>query len=228
MNTVLTYIFGNAELLRDPTVVTPNTNYYVITDNKALKSHIWEPIIVPRIPNIDVRAQVAAVKFNPFIIKSDKYLIIDASHQITSDLTSLFSAINKSTICAKRHPKKVDIITEIGRWKRARDLTVQHEANFMNYLKTNGYNNTKALSYPVYEGCFIGITNNTLHRNIFGSIISLLYKLRDVNIWFPSNQIIYSYLINTLQSKNFLTINTINTDWYSIRFKHNTWHRVKD
>jgi hypothetical protein len=183
---------------------------------------------VHRIPELDVRAQVAAVKFNPFLIKSDKYLIIDASHQITADLSHLFNIITDTTICSKRHPKKVDIGTEIGRWKKSRDLTQQHETNFLKYLRSNGYDNTNALSYPVFEGCFIGITNSTLHKNLFNSIIALLSKLRDTKIWFPSNQIIYSYLINTLKNNDVLKINTINTDLYSIRFKHNTWHRVKD
>lgn len=223
MNAVLTYIFGNGELLRDPVVITPNTQYFVITDNNNIKSHIWNPIVVPRIKELSVRDQVAAVKFNPFIIPADKYLIIDSSHQIIADLQSLFDKIGPTSMCVKRHPKKVDIDTEIGRWRAHRDLTATHERNFRQKLMSKHKLSAKL---PIFEGCFIGISNSDIHKKIFYSTLYHLHLLRDVSKWFPSNQVVLSYFEHLFSNQNKLI--QINPWNYSIRYQHNTWKAVKE
>ena len=183
-NTVVTYIFGNNELLRDPTYLTPNTQYVVITDNPTIRSNIWTTVFVPRISQLDIRAQVAVAKFNPFIIPSEKYLIIDSSHKITSDLTPLFHMISCKTLCVKLHPKRVDIQTEVSRWKQYRGLSDLHEMKINTLLSM--YPTSKTA--PIYEGCFIGVSSSTPHKCLFKSVLKLLNTCRDNNTWFPSNQ----------------------------------------
>lgn len=223
MNSVITYIFGNGELLRDPVVITPGVQYYVITDNADIKSHVWNPIVVPRIKSLTVRDQVAAVKFNPFIIQSSKYLIIDSSHQIISNLRPIFDVIDQNTMCVKKHPKKVDIGTEISRWRAHRDMSQVHEKNIKQFLLNSNPDYSK---FPIYEGCFIGISRSYLHMKLFLSTLYHLYLMRDTSRWFPSNQIVLSYFENMFLPD--IKLMPVNTREYAIRYQHNTWKEVRE
>ncbi len=222
MNAVVTYIFGGNEKLRDPVVVSPNTAYYVITDDNHLHSHIWTPIVIPRKHAFEVRDQVAAVKFNPFVIPANKYLIIDASHQITHDVSPIFHRITDTTMCVKRHPKYVDVKTEIQRWKKSRNLSQVHEKHIYDFIEHAGKD---ILNLPIYEGCFIGISNSVAHQRVFWNTLNCLVAFRDNNMWFPSNQIILSIME---QISTDIQLRTVDTKLYADRYKHNTWHMVKE
>lgn len=219
MQTVITYLIKNGDFLRDPLVITPNTRYVVITDNANIQSKIWSPVIIHPDSKLDVRATVAMTKFNPFVVNSEKYIIIDASHQIVADLTETFEKVSDSAILVKRHPAKVNIKEEICRWKTIRHMDDGHIRNINNFIMAAGdtyYNK------PIYEGCFLGVTNSIQHRNLFSAVLKTLELLRYNDVWFPSNQIVLSLLIHRLG------IPVLETETTSLfkRYHHNTWQEI--
>jgi hypothetical protein len=43
---VITFMFNNYDLLREPLVVDDNFDYYCLTDDKQLTSNIWKCIYI--------------------------------------------------------------------------------------------------------------------------------------------------------------------------------------
>lgn len=219
MNTVITYLFGDADFLRDPLVVTANTQYVVFTDRIDLNSSVWKPYIISYNEPLDIRAKVASAKFNPYIISSDKYVIIDASHQIISDLNPLFDSIKLDTLLVKPHPANVTIGEEIIRWKTIRHMNQHHIDNIGNLLDLAGKSYYNA---PIYEGCCIGVSNSLVHRSLFECVLKMLCLLQNDGVWFPSNQIVLSFLISKLHIK----IMPMNIKLFANRYHHKTWKQI--
>lgn len=221
MNTVVTYIYGDTEYLRDPLVITQDTQYVVFTDNTRLKSSVWKPIYNQTDPTLSTRDQVASIKFNPFIIPSERYIILDASHEIKSDLTPIFNLIDENTLLVKRHPARVCLHEEIRRWQTIRnmsDIYAQKIHSLINIAGAHYYNT------PIYEGCFIGVSSSPQHQYLFHSIINMLKLLRNGNDWFPSNQMALSFLISKLS----INILPINTKFYVNRYEHHSWRCINE
>lgn len=82
---IVTMVFNNYDLLREPKVVDENAEYVCITDNKELKSDVWKIRYMPaldtdKLSGIQKTYIIKYAKFLNFISNESKYVIrVDAS-----------------------------------------------------------------------------------------------------------------------------------------------------
>lgn len=79
---VVTSLFGDYDVLRDPTVVDPECDYVCITD-RARPSNVWRMLVVDKGPLSDVRAsRHAKAMIHEYVPQADVTLYIDASFEL--------------------------------------------------------------------------------------------------------------------------------------------------
>lgn len=82
---ILTCLFGNYDMLREPLVVSNDYEYVCVTDNPNLKSKIWKIIYLNKLQLKSDMFKTYYVKQHPFeFVKNKACLFIDASFLITT------------------------------------------------------------------------------------------------------------------------------------------------
>jgi len=119
---VVTYIFGkNKEILREPLVITPDTEYICVTDNDLLRSRNWHIVYNEHLSSLCSRDKMANVKYNPFMYTDAALIcVIDGSLQITHDLSSFFNILSCADLMLKVHPYRPRLDDELNKWSRTR------------------------------------------------------------------------------------------------------------
>ena len=90
---------GTYDLLKDPTVITPGWQYVCYTNNKDLKSDVWEIFYM----NLQDVKQVRKVKIiTPF--EYDTCIWVDASIEIQCNLDDFVRDYHSTYFTIMRHP----------------------------------------------------------------------------------------------------------------------------
>ena len=218
-NSMLTYITGQSEILRDPLVITPNTEYICVTDNKRIKSKVWKVVYDSNIAksSLSYRDRTAAIKFNPFkYTTGSRVIIVDGSHQQYADATFAFDACENTGLLLKNHPQKVNAYEELFRWIIGRNLPSEQAIRFRTLASVA---KVDLSAIKIYEGCCIGVIRSPSIQKLFTSVLSVLQKCGSDNIWFMSNQITLSFLVHLLKvpHETFVPSTIFN------RYTHNGW-----
>lgn len=88
---IYTAIIGNYDDLKVPSVINPNWKYICYSDNKSLKSEVWEIRYVENMNGLDAPLFVRLLKLCPHRLfpEYDTSIWVDASIQIDKDLSVL-------------------------------------------------------------------------------------------------------------------------------------------
>ena len=139
---VLTFNFGNYEILRDPEEVNPEVEYICVTDNPNLKSKIWRIIVCEKRPGSNVY-NAFYVRWHPFeFVTNDICLVLDGSmqiHKIPSNLMKEFQEGGYTLGLMLRqgdNPKTTMIHHQLERWLK-RDLPKEDYYAGMDYIAKN-------------------------------------------------------------------------------------------
>lgn len=104
---IYTAIMGVYDQLKDPTVITPGWHYICYTNNRDLKSNIWEIVFV----NFQNVKQVRRHK----IIVPFQYQLsiwVDASIEIRCDLNDFVAKYHTSNFTLMKHPHRSCVYAE--------------------------------------------------------------------------------------------------------------------
>ena len=94
--TVLSYCFGNYDILREPNKVDPEAEYIYVTD-KEIPSKNWKVIVDPVLSKKDPLYATYYVRHHPFEFASTPIVItVDSSIQIHDSLADIVDAFDKS------------------------------------------------------------------------------------------------------------------------------------
>ena len=94
-NVIYTAIYGNKDVLRNPLVVDKDYDYVCFTDDKNLKSDVWNCTYSPAIHDDPVRsAKVFKAKPHEYFKEYDISLWIDANFLIKSNVHSFLDKTN--------------------------------------------------------------------------------------------------------------------------------------
>jgi len=94
--TVLSYNFGNYDLIRDPIKTDPEADYIYVTDKEG-KSNVWNIIEDEDLKDKDPLYASFYVRHHPFkYAKTDIVIIVDASIQIQDSLKIIFDRFVES------------------------------------------------------------------------------------------------------------------------------------
>ena len=190
--TVLTAIFGNYDIIREPETIYPNTNYICITDNPHLKSKTWKIIVDTK--NIDnswsPRKKTYFVRYHPFnYCNSDYCYWIDSAIKI---LDVDFENISKNDLI---YFHGIEIKTYIKDYILKWDVNLDTKYDYTNmYTKFISAKYTldllykevnKDLNKPFYHinGCFRGYKNSDFIKLKLIEIYEYLLK----HVEYPEN-----------------------------------------
>jgi hypothetical protein len=90
---ILTFIFDDYENVREPLEVSPDCEYVLVTDNKNIKSDVWN---IKYIPNLYSAASGITksfyVRYHPFeFVSTNVCILLDGSIMIKKSLDKLFN-----------------------------------------------------------------------------------------------------------------------------------------
>lgn len=90
---ILTYIFGNYEFVREPLETDDECEYVLVTDNKNLKSKKWKIVYLSDDFNdYTPISKTFYVRYHPFeFVNTDYVLLLDGSMHIKKSLHKLFN-----------------------------------------------------------------------------------------------------------------------------------------
>lgn len=230
---ILTYIFGNYEFVREPLEIDNDCEYILVTDNKSLTSKNWKIVYLDsKFDGYTPISKTFYVRYHPFdFITTDTVFLLDGSMEIRKNLNKLFKDFNNGNYdCALgTFPQPIKSIDELySYWIKYRNYEISQAEKskaFLRALKVNnmsvyhetGYmlfkNNSKCLQFLefVYSSIKrISIAENNLDRLDQPIFNGILYTLcNDLNVLSLSRELIQSsyiqyYKHNTL---NKLVIN---------------------
>ena len=232
---ILTYIFGNYEFVREPLEIDPNCEYILVTDNKSLKSEHWKIIFLS--DNFNSYTPISKtfyVRYHPFeFVNTDCVLLLDGSMHIKKSLHKLFNDFRKNNYdCALgSFPFKIKNVNELyDYWIKNRNYsTTQANKNRAFYNATHIgipkiYHET---GYMLFKKCTIclqfletvylainkvSLAPNDLDRldqTIFNAILYSLYN--DMKVLALSREIIQSAYIQYYKHNTTIKL-SINVD----------------
>lgn len=217
MRAVITYIFGNAELLREPLVVDPMVEYICVTDNDKLRSKYYKFIYEPVDQNMRLRDKMAYVKYNPFrYTTANQIVLLDGSCQIIHSLQPLFHTLTTYNIVCKKHPVRTNLYDELNEWTKYRNMPLCVVDKFKSMSAIDGINLT---DNGLIESNIMAVNNCHFCVNLFNQVLQYMKWLGYDNHLCDTNQCVLSYL---LRKYNIVPGWLTQTDFIA-RYLHNTW-----
>ena len=182
---VLTYLFGDHTLLRDPLFVDDGIEYVCISDRPITPSKVWRIVVNPLSYLQDDRLRVAYVKFHPYnFVDAEKVLVLDASYQITGSILPLFKQATDDVMLLP-HLYRSRLKEELAVWVELGRMTQRQASWFKSIVPYLGGN----LDEPLYE-LSASVWSNTPMSRLLGMETYAVLELNG----FPSNQIPCSLL----------------------------------
>lgn len=178
---VITFMFSNYDLLREPLVIDENFDYYCLTDNKNLKSDIWK-IIYLKDMNTDKlngvqKTYMSKYSFYKYIPETYEYFIcIDASIEIKDKISEIldYYNINNIDVGIAFHPFRNRYIDEYNEWIRSRNLDKRYLDIFQIYCNDN---NISSSEFSGLIECTVKIFKNIPENiNFIDNVYNTLLK----------------------------------------------------
>lgn len=187
---VLTYNFGNYEILREIDNPNPDIEYILVTDNNNLKSNTWKIIHFNKFNNPIENTYY--VKYHPFdFISTNLLVLIDGSIKIKNDFSFLIEKLNKNDLMLKIHPLRKDIYSEIDAWIYSRNYSNENGNFLKNLLKNSNYEKN-----GLYEINFLILTRKKSIENLLNLVYSFCKYINPKENISRMDQVIFAYVLN--------------------------------
>ena len=162
---VLTYIVGNYETVHEIKEKSPNAEYILVTDNKALTSSTWTVVYVDNPHPEDPFDLCYHIRFHPFnYVNTDIVIRIDGSMGVNKSLDEIVDFFNNGwDITLGIHPSRANLYDEYVAWVVQRGYDKKHAEDILNFLvRMEGYDvkNIKGL----YQYNFMIQRNNRMNN----------------------------------------------------------------
>ncbi len=162
MNIVYSTNIGGYDEFKTPTIIDPNTRYILFTDNKYIKSKVWEIYHIDFIDkNLDNRKKARFIKLNPHLVLPNHDISIWIDHCFTSKFNNINNFLDeiffdKNNIMCYKHDIRNCIYSESEtiKEKKLDDLNIVNE-QMLKYKNENFPN-----SYGLFSTGFMIRKNN--------------------------------------------------------------------
>jgi hypothetical protein len=138
---VVTYVFGEGEILREIDEVDSDVEYICVTDNENLTSNTWTIVIDDDLNGKTIFDKVFSVRYNLFkYCHSDICVRVDGSIKIKKSLTPIVDAFIESgdDLCLSLHPYCNEMVMELERWIQARGYPIEKAQKQVDFLASIG------------------------------------------------------------------------------------------
>lgn len=195
--TVLTYIFGGYEHVREVKERDPEAEYVLVTDDPELRSDTWRVIYDRMLDGMTVWEKCYAVRFCPFgYANTDMVLRVDGSISIKRSLRPFVEKMEQGyDRCLMIHPYRNTIPEEYDVWVRERNYPRKQADRCIDIMKGLGYD----LEYKgLFQGTFEIVKRSRINSLVNAMTYDLLkYAATDSHIQ-RINQTWLSFVVNKL------------------------------
>ena len=223
--TVLTYLFGYYDLLKEPEEIDPNAEYICITNRRDLKSNVWKFIYDESLNEYEEGIQMAfAVKYKKlfnYISNNSKYIIrLDSSIIIHKSLSNIinYMEINDYDCCLMIHPERNDMLDEYNAWQTLRNQNIKYKDIFIRKMSELNFNiNYTGLietTFQIYK-----VTNDV--KNMINDLSNIIEETSNFND--NNDKCYYTYVLSKYIDKlNILYVNRqiISSDYMDLCFHY--------
>jgi len=194
--TILTYNFGDYDLLREIDNPQENVEYICVTDRTDISSKSWNLYYDASLNGLSPMEKVYQVRYNCFKYCSTNLCVkIDSSIQILNSIDSLVTDFerNDKRIAVLVHPRSKTIEEEYHTWITERNLPLIEKETLYNYVKENDFN----IDFNgLYEVGFMIVKKDydtlKLNEKMLGGISYFKDKMGGMRV----DQVLFSVIIN--------------------------------
>jgi hypothetical protein len=178
---IVTYNFGNYELLREPVVVSENCDYICITDRHDLKSDVWKFVHDEEINNSTLTERQRAYKAKNLFLKyvtTDVAIRIDGSIGILDncdELVEKFRNAGYDAACTT-HLYWDNALTEYYVWEMCRGNSPEFTRKYIDYCHSIGFDCTTT---GLIETMFVIQKNNEINKKINENVVSTMMEVNN-------------------------------------------------
>ena len=172
---IVTFVFGDYELLREPLEISPDCDYIVVTDNHKLSSNIWRIKYLPDCMNAaDSISKSMYVRYHPFEFAStNTCVVIDGSILLKKSLNYVISEFNKSNAdCALMlHWLHNNARKEYYEWVEQRNYPMEQCMKCQAFMDAIGYtDDTKGAFEAGFKIQRNNVINNMLNTFVYKTL----------------------------------------------------------
>ena len=161
---VVTFLFGDYDLLREPLYVDENAEYICITDRKDLISNVWkfENITEYDISQYNDWQKTMIARYTALNhIHTDKCIILDASVQIIDNINKFIDINYGNDIGFIINPFRDSYLDELDEWINTRNLNPVQKHDFIDFCNKHNFDiNTKGFIMSTI--IFVNKNENTI------------------------------------------------------------------
>lgn len=145
---VITFLFGDYDILRDPDEIDEDAEYICITDRKDLISNVWrfEEITEYDISGFNDWQKSMIARYTALNhTNANVVFIIDASVHVKKSLKNLIYKYTTDTnvsLGLLLHPWRDSYLDELDEWIKTRNLDPIQKEQFIEYCNKHGYDYT--------------------------------------------------------------------------------------
>lgn len=158
--TILSYCFGNYDILREPERIDPEAEYIYVTDKEIPSKH-WKVVVDPKLADKDPIYASYYVRHHPFEYAStDIAVVIDASIQLNDSLADIVSAFDESkadysVMCSvyKSDEHKLDFWKKVKKTKpnRISDHDLEILPKFIKKMNQENWRGAIGQAFVIYR-----------------------------------------------------------------------------
>lgn len=215
--TVVTFILGNYEILREPEYVDEDVEYICFTNVKGLHSNVWKFLFVEDKNGLSNRDLYYYLKYHYLQYCNGEYVLrIDGSLQIKKSLIPYFKKFEHSDklMAFPLHYENDNCLTEYDAWIKCRGLNSKCKENYIETCKELDY---KPETKGLVETCLMFCKNNDKSKEILNKafdvfrqynkgidIVEQIWFTVALNLYYPDEDYMFlykrqAYVSNALQ-----------------------------
>ena len=211
---VVTYLFGDYDILKDPDEIDENAEYICLTDRDDLKSNVWQfkKLNYPNINQYNSWQKTLIARYTVLdYISTDICVKIDASVHIKKSINKFILQFNSysSYNCAYLlHPWRDNYLDEYDEWINTRHLNPIQKEQFLQYCEKNNYDyNSKGMIMTTFMIVKNNETNKQLDKYVLSELMNnfnfnqridqIYYSIIFVNKFFNNDN--YQYIFYSMQ-----------------------------
>lgn len=199
--TVLTYNFGQYEIVREVEEKDPEAEYILVTDDRQLVSNTWNVIYDQNLDGLKPFDQVLNVRYNWFkYSNTDICVRVDGSIWVKKSLKPLIDIFEEGQydISLMPHPMRDNFIDEYKAWVDIRGYSKEQAQKCIEFMRSKGYD----FDYKgLFQLNFSIQRRNAVSEEMNSITWSYLKELGENGAMERIDQIPFSFVVNTLYSK---------------------------
>jgi hypothetical protein len=227
---VVTFLFGDYDTLKDPLIVDDAAEYICITDRTDLTSNVWkfENIVEYDISKYNDWQKTMIARYTALNHISTNYcIIIDASIEIKKELGKFINMNLNSDVGFIVHPFRDSYLNEFDEWINKRSLDKIQKDEFIDYCNKHNFDYINGKSFIMSTVMFMKKNDRVL--KFVNHVLKELMNNYDFSIRIDQlylSVIFFKYYYNL--TREYFSYQILNSDYFAYYYHNSTITHIDD